>query len=101
MRAFSSWPVIACSSGASCPVFPVTALLASPHQVPPATADQRGKFALIGLVVGAAAGWGVYAYQCTHGADCYSPVGGVLLAAAGGVLGLLVGILIAPGPGSC
>lgn len=70
------------------------------HPEPPLSVDKRGKFALVGLVVGAAAGWGVYAYQCTHGSDCYSPVGGVLLAVAGGVVGLLVGVLIAPGPGS-
>lgn len=64
------------------------------------TNDQRGSFALVGLVVGAAAGWGFYAYQCTHGSDCYSPVGGILLATAGGIVGLLVGVLIAPGPGT-
>jgi hypothetical protein len=65
---------------------------------PVAKESRRGTFALVGLVAGAAAGWGWYAYRCGHGDDCYSPVGGVLLAAAGGVIGLLVGLLIAPTP---
>jgi hypothetical protein len=55
---------------------------------------------MIGLVAGAAAGWGWYAYQCSHHDDCYSPMGGVLLAVAGGVLGMLVGLLVAPAPGA-
>lgn len=91
-RAFSSSRLLACDSLATCS-------MTIPRAVDDVSADQRGKFALIGLVVGAAAGWGAYAYQCTHGSDCYSPVGGLLLAAAGGVVGLLVGILVAPGPG--
>lgn len=91
-----AWSGIGCSLPACADV----ARHATGHQDQPARVDQRGRFALIGLLVGAAAGWGVYAYQCSHDSDCYSPVGGILLAAAGGTVGLLIGVLIAPGPGS-
>lgn len=59
--------------------------------------DRRGLYALTGALVGGGAAWGWFAYHCRRG-DCYSPVGGLLLAAGGGALGALVGILIAPTP---
>lgn len=59
---------------------------------------QRSRYAFWGFVAGAAVGWMVFAQAC-ESSDCYGPSGGILLAAAGGLLGMVVGLLLAPAPG--
>lgn len=58
---------------------------------------QRSRYAFWGFVIGAGVGWMVYAQACEN-ADCYGFSGGILLAAAGGLLGMVVGLLIGPAP---
>jgi hypothetical protein len=58
---------------------------------------QRSRYALWGFVAGAAVGWMVFAQAC-ESSDCYGPSGGILLASAGGLLGMVVGLLLAPAP---
>lgn len=59
---------------------------------------RRRAYALAGLVAGAATGWGWFWYRCTTGEECYSPLGGIMLAGAGGAVGMVIGLLLAPTP---
>jgi hypothetical protein len=88
------WPVPSpCSGVARC----VTAA-ATPDDRPGVAprGSGRGLYVLGGAVAGAALGWGWFRYQCRHGADCYTPLPGLLLAAGGAAAGALIGALIAP-----
>lgn len=64
----------------------------------PRAGDRRRAYAITGLVVGAAVGWGWFRHRCNTGNECFSPLEGVLLAGAGGAVGMVVGLLMAPTP---
>lgn len=59
---------------------------------------RRARFALVGFLVGAGVGGVVYLQACAN-EDCMNPFGGILLSAAGGLLGMVVGLLLGPSPG--
>lgn len=58
----------------------------------------RGRYAMAGFIVGAGAGALWYAQACSR-EDCMGPsFGAIVLIAAGGVVGALVGLLLGPSP---
>lgn len=57
--------------------------------------SQRGLYAAVGFFTGAVAGW-VYGDHICRRDNCMIPVSNVMMAAAGGALGALAGLLIAP-----
>ena len=60
--------------------------------------SRRGRNVLVGFLLGAGAGWVIYSRACAD-EDCTSPVGGVMLSAVGGAVGMLLALLLAPVPG--
>ncbi|NUQ11653.1 MAG: hypothetical protein HUU26_04885 [Gemmatimonadaceae bacterium] len=59
---------------------------------------RRGRYVLAGFLLGAGAGWVIYSRACSD-VDCTSPIGGVMLSAVGGAVGMLVALLLTPAPG--
>jgi hypothetical protein len=67
-----------------------------PFQSDTVTRSRRGFYAGVGFLAGAATGAGIGWYRCQREAECVIPIGAVLLAALGGAIGALVGLLLSP-----
>ena len=86
------------SSRAECaptPLCPVSGDESSPQGDD--VSRRRARYALVGFLVGAGAGWAFFLRACSS-EDCYSLLPGLFLGAAGGLLGMVVGLLVGPTP---